>query len=347
MSKKKKPQNEQPNNDPFARIFADYDKQQKLKRDAALEEAKIYLENFYVEDTGTANEFANNPTPPLDSYAPQKTERIVNKRAPEDINTKTISQNTTRKYVEDVQFGASSIIGKREYQQDSLAMFNVPEEKRAIAVLCDGMGGMQGGEKASALCVEMMLSAFEKGYQHIPAFFRENLRDIDDAVSCICDENGNELGAGSTIISVIIDNGNLYWASVGDSHIYIIRGEEMIRVNAEHNLMMMLKEKVKRGEISEKEANEHPNREALISYMGMGGLTLVDVNEKPVGLVEGDTVVLCSDGLYRTVSDSEIYSIVRGNSISPQLAADDLTNLVVERNRPHQDNTTVIIVKYK
>ena len=75
---------------------------------------------------------------------------------------------------------------------------------------------------------------------------------------------------------------------------------------------MLLEEKVKRGEMTQQEADNHPQKEALVSYMGMGGVKYVDRNAVPFKLVEGDHIILCSDGLYRTVCDEDIKNITNG-----------------------------------
>lgn len=192
-----------------------------------------------------------------------------------------------------------------------------------------------------------MLSAFRTiGDKKIPQFYRETLAEIDDAVASLKDENGNYLGAGSTLVSVIIDGNNLYWGSVGDSHIYIIRQREMIRVNEEHNYFMELKVMVQRGMMTMEEALNDKNKDALISYMGIGALSLMEVIEKPFRLQKDDIIMLCSDGLYRSVSDSEMYQILLANSGDMQQAAESLVQCAESKGYRHQDNTTVITVRY-
>ena len=247
--------------------------------------------------------------------------------------------------------GVCSDIGKRDSQQDAAEVSNPSvsdfSNGKWLGVLCDGMGGMNGGEMASALCVEQMMSAFyDIGETPVPKFYRQTIIDIDDAVASLTDDYGNYLGAGSTLVSVIIDKNDLYWASVGDSHIYIIRQKEMVRVNEEHNYFLELMGMVKRGAITLEQAENDKNREALISYMGVGSVHLMDIIEKPFKLQKDDFVILCSDGLYRSVTDNEIYNIMIDNNSDMQAAADKLVECAMSKNKKYQDNTTVITIRF-
>lgn len=248
--------------------------------------------------------------------------------------------------------GMYSVIGRRKSQQDALAVSDTNpgtsfNNTKFLAVLCDGMGGMNGGEKASALCIEQLLSMFNSNTLPYPEFYRNAIINIDGQVASLKDDFGNFLGGGSTLISVVIDSDKLYWGSVGDSHIYIIRNNDIALVNTEHNYMLELLEMVKSGKITMEEANADKDREALISYMGMGCVSLMDIIEKPFELQKGDYIVLCSDGLYRSASDSEILSIVTSGEQDMQRVAETLIDCAMAKNNPYQDNTSVIVIKYQ
>lgn len=268
----------------------------------------------------------------------------------EKIPKKNIDINAPSTAVRDnMKVGMSSVIGRRESQQDAVAVSDpnpTDFSEPWFGILCDGMGGMSGGELASSLCIEMMLNAFVENKSPIPEFFRNSIVSADIAVANIKDANGNYLGAGSTFVGVVIQNNDLYWASVGDSHIYVLRDNEMALVTNEHNYMMELMKSVKRGEITLEEAKSNPKREALISYMGMGDVSLMDVIEKPFFLKRGDIILLSSDGLYRALSDEEIFNIIRMCGDNMQLAADQLTEYAMSKNFKYQDNTSVVLIKY-
>lgn len=251
-----------------------------------------------------------------------------------------------------VDVGSSSVIGRRSYQQDAIRCDDYSEylEKgRLIAVLCDGMGGLSGGEKASALCSSMVFDTFhsEERFPSAAAFFKTVIDRADDGVRKIKADGGGTLkGSGTTLAAVIIEDGQLFWASVGDSRIYVLRGREMLCVTRDHNYLMLLEERVKRGEITREQADSDPRKEALVSYIGMGGVKYVDLNTRPLPLEDGDIILICSDGLYRTVTKDEMYAILTAHAEDVELAASTLTEFALGKQKRNQDNTSAIVIRY-
>lgn len=250
-----------------------------------------------------------------------------------------------------ITVGMSSVIGKRKEQQDTIKSdddYAIMENGKFIAVLCDGMGGLSGGKQASEVCAAHIQDSFhsEDCEENIQEFYRRVIVESDYKVRELRDENGQPLGAGSTMASVIIKDGELHWASVGDSHIYLIRGNQIRCITRDHNYLMLLQEKVKNGEMTQQEAETHPKREALISYMGMGGVKYIDFNAVPFKLLDGDYIVLCSDGLYRTVTEEDIKNIVYGIGEANDVA-ECLTEYAMRAHKNNQDNTSAIVIQYK
>ena len=119
----------------------------------------------------------------------------------------------------------SSVIGARENQQDSCYM-DIEPDGNSIGIVCDGMGGLKGGEIASQQAVCMFVEDFEqvrKTENNFYHFFCNEMIEIDDMVAGLTDERGELLSAGTTLVGVAIKNGFLQWISVGDSKIYVIR----------------------------------------------------------------------------------------------------------------------------
>ncbi len=256
-------------------------------------------------------------------------------------------------YDKRVYIGTSSVIGRRNEQQDAIksdTFYSYAENGKAISVLCDGMGGLVGGQKASALCSSIVYNTFHSNieFPSIPAFYKSVIFQADEEVKTMKNDRETQiLGAGTTLVSVVIDDDRLYWASVGDSRIYIIRNNEILCITKDHNFLMLLNEKVRRGEITQEEADNNPKREALISYIGIGGVRYVDMNSKGFHLLDGDYIVLCSDGLYRSVSEDEIKQAVCNFGNETQQAAETLTNLALSKNLKNQDNTSVVVIGYQ
>ena len=87
------------------------------------------------------------------------------------------------------------------------------------------------------------------------------------------------------------------------------------------------------------------NGDALTSYIGVGGLSQLDITDVPLPLEDDDTVLLCSDGLYRTLTDAEIHGILC-QAAPPKAAAQNLISSALKKELPHQDNLTAIVIRY-
>ena len=250
-----------------------------------------------------------------------------------------------------VSVGISSVIGKRNEQQDSVIAdddYALLEREKFIAVLCDGMGGLSGGERASNLCTTYVRDKFHSMHtiENISDFYRETIVECDERVTKLRDENGEPVKAGTTLASVVIRDQKLHWASVGDSHIYFLRNNQIRCITNDHNYLMLLNEKVKCGEITQEQAYADPQKEALVSYIGIGGVKYMDLNARPFELQGGDYIILCSDGLYRSVSEEDIKNITYGIGDAKDVA-ECLTEFAMRAGKRHQDNTSAIVIQCK
>lgn len=248
-----------------------------------------------------------------------------------------------------IKMGISSIIGTRKNQQDTVFGHVDDMGSEALAVVCDGMGGMNGGEIASQTAVKILaedyFSLADKG--NIPEFFRKEAIKMNDAVVNLENEDHEPLGGGTTCVSVVVLKDLVYWLSVGDSKIYIIRGNEITAVNREHNYRLILEEKYKKGLITKEEfETDDPKAEALISFLGIEKLTLMDINQSPFQLREDDIILLCSDGLYKRLPDEDILEIIKYEAPDLDRAAKRLTDIVMQRTKKVQDNTSLILLQY-
>lgn len=247
------------------------------------------------------------------------------------------------------EIGASSILGTRSYQQDFAYFYTSRQE--VLAIVCDGMGGLEGGERASKTAVQLMARDFrrEKSIENIPAFLQREASRMDQAVASLKNDKGKPLKGGTTLVAVYCRGNKMYWVSVGDSRIYFIRGGKITSENREHNYRLMLQEQLAAGKITrefyEKE-EKTPQAEALTSFLGMNGLRIVDVKSTPVELQPGDIIMLCSDGVYKSLNAGQVHAMVRDNDLDMTIAADRTTAMALRYGVRGQDNTTVILLKY-
>lgn len=244
-----------------------------------------------------------------------------------------------------IEVGTSSVIGSRKTQQD--AVFGYGANGWAIGIVCDGMGGLCGGEVASRVALKSLADAWftQRDVADIPGFLRREAISADEKVYLQEAPDGRRLEAGTTMVAVIVRQGELYWLSVGDSKLYFIRGQELLSLNIEHNYRLELNTMLRQGKITAQEyAAEEYRAEALTSYVGMGDLSLMDISPRGYPLRDGDILLLASDGLYRSLSEEEILTTVRKNETQMQQAADALTAAVAGRKK--QDNTSVVLLRY-
>lgn len=267
-------------------------------------------------------------------------------RLQRDIVTVRIEENPDTSISGWVTSGVSSIVGTRKNQQDSL--YIECGEKATLAIVCDGMGGMEGGELASQTAVRILAEDFEAySGTDVPKFFRQEAVKIDREVADLTDSTGKSMNSGTTIVATIIQGNRLYWLSVGDSRIYIMRQNEFVQVNRDHNYKMRLDDLREANMISEEEYSIRMEKgEALISYIGMGDVSLMDINQVPFPLMDGDVVLLCSDGLYKRLDNEDVYEIIQSELPDVDEAADKLTRIVMDRTTGSQDNTSVILMQF-
>jgi len=214
------------------------------------------------------------------------------------------------------------------------------EEKRgrgAVAVLADGVGGLHRGEVASRLAVETSLKTFretEEGktpQQFLTQMFNAaNLAVYDKSM-----ENHGKSRMATTLSIVVLRNDEIVVGNVGDSRVYLVRKAEIKQLSTDHSYVGMQQ---KFGLISETDAKTSNYRNILTRSVGQEPVIRIDVESSTA--FKGDRIVLCSDGLYAYVADSEIADIV--SRLSPAQACRQLVALAEQRGT--DDNISVQVL---
>lgn len=241
------------------------------------------------------------------------------------------------KFVFDLSYAMD--IGTREEQQDCLDYFI--NDNACAAVVCDGMGGLEGGSKASRIATEKLidlLKQIDKG-ESVPETYLRSVDILDEAVFSLNNDEGDRLCAGTTVVSAFIQEDKLYWMSVGDSRLYIFRGEDMIQATRDHNYFLTLDENDDFNPSDE----DISKGNALISFIGIGGIEVMDISANPFEILEGDSYLLTTDGLFKALTDEEIKDIILKN-----LSSEETAQLLIQKateNREELDNISFIIIK--
>ncbi|MCR5162096.1 MAG: serine/threonine-protein phosphatase [Lachnospiraceae bacterium] len=246
-----------------------------------------------------------------------------------------------------IDIASDSTIGARKGQQDTSAFCRM--DQFGFAVMCDGMGGMNHGEWASQHCVQELMQNVTMFAQcreeMIPELLAAEIRLADRQIAGRTDENGNMLRSGTTLLCAVLRQNRFYYASVGDSRICLIQNGRIKPINQEHTLIVELMQLVKRGQITYQEAMANPQKEGLTSFIGVGEIAAMDIPKTPIVLASGDMVLLCSDGVYRALSEEELIQIA-ASSPGMQEAATKVIRAVDGKQLPHQDNATIVLIQY-
>lgn len=237
--------------------------------------------------------------------------------------------------------------GKREEQQDSFCISDVSnkadlESKGLMAVVADGMGGLESGASVSQLVSNIFLNKYRSSaIPDCKSFLYEAVMESEREVEKYIEVN--HVDGGSTLVAVMIREGQLSFISVGDSFIFLIRAGKLIKLNTEHTYGNLLRERAARGEIDPEEAEINPKRGSLTSYIGIGNLRLINQSGTPIPLMDGDILFLCSDGVYNALGDNVLLEVITGGDFGE--AAERVEQSVLMQNIPTQDNFTAVMIK--
>src|SRR5450432_3720766 len=208
-----------------------------------------------------------------------------------------------------------------------------------LLIVADGMGGHRGGATASRIAGETVKAQYEgSGSEDIAAALRDAMTRANTRIFNEAQTNADLRGMGTTTSALLVRGNQAWFAHVGDSRIYHVRGDSITQLTDDHSLVAVM---VREGLLTSKEAENHPRRNVLQRSIGVSEEVDVDVRG-PIEVQELDTFVLCSDGLHGLVKPNELKDIVlKANSIEE--AADTMVRLALERGGP--DNVTVIVAR--
>jgi serine/threonine protein phosphatase PrpC len=222
-------------------------------------------------------------------------------------------------------------------------------EKGSIMVVCDGMGGMNAGEVASQIAIDTMKEWFtdEKTTEQILSspfrmemFMHDAIMDADNRIKAQAENNPDQTGMGTTIVLAWIIKDIVFVAWCGDSRAYIYNNESGLKIlTKDHSFVQQL---VDSGEIDEEDALNHPNNNIITNSLGDSG-TPAEPDICYFSIINGDIIMLCSDGLSGLLTNKEIAHIFEKNKKSLTQLNDVLFETA--KNANWDDNVTMALCK--
>jgi len=241
-----------------------------------------------------------------------------------------------------------SNVGKKRIHNEDSCIICAPEdrayleERGLLLAVADGMGGASAGEYASRQALMMLVEEYYAGEPEvrifsIPAQLKKALQASNRRLYRVAQSEPEYKGMGTTVSAVVLHGDCAYIAQVGDSRVYMARGhKQMFQITDDHSLVA---EQVRNGFLSEQEARTHSLKNLITRAVGIKEKVKVDLFA--IRVKQGDTLVICSDGLSNMVEDAEICRVVESDNLhgaARQLVGHALTNGGI-------DNITVALIR--
>jgi PPM family protein phosphatase len=233
--------------------------------------------------------------------------------------------------------------GDREYQQDQVSLFSHPRVSGCVlGIVADGMGGRSGGRKASdqvMMTAKQLFERYSPEHDDAPSMLKQIVQEAHIVIKLTAISSEQE--PHSTLAAFLINSaGDCHWIHTGDSRIYHYHSGNLVTRTLDHSYVQTL---VDRGELTEEEANVHPQSNILMGCLG--------AEEDPPASVHfieqlrpGDVLLACSDGIWHYFSPAELGSVL--TSLSPREATEFLIEKARSRGHGGGDNLSLVVVKF-
>jgi protein phosphatase len=242
--------------------------------------------------------------------------------------------------------------GQRSSQEDAIISDFPIGDRMGVVVLADGMGGHEAGEVASKIVVTEVFSELrlQSGNLTVQSTVVPEtlLSAAHSANTCLRDyivRYPETKGMGSTLIALVRLNSSLFWISVGDSVLYLLRDGELRQLNEDHSLTPQIDFMVRQGLITEAAGRNHPDRGVLTSALQGAKIRQIDCPAKPLKLRDGDLIVAASDGL-TFLERPRIQQILSDNADADSKTLSHLLLSAIKKlDHPEQDNICFSIIR--
>lgn len=250
-----------------------------------------------------------------------------------------------------MQFVGQTDIGiKRQTNQDTFLCTELYANV-TLAVVCDGMGGCNGGSVASTTAASVFTNFirlncvpytdengnFDPTDLSVPDLLRSAAAAANDAVYAKAEADDSLLGMGTTLVAAMQVDQTVYIANIGDSRLYLVTSEDMVQITHDHSFVQYL---VDIGELTPEEAAVNPNKNIITRAVGSEAQTEPDMFKLDLNEVGPCRLLLCSDGLTNYMDNDTIFQIMNNDIPSEEIAAELIQ---CANNGGGGDNITVVI----
>jgi PPM family protein phosphatase len=235
--------------------------------------------------------------------------------------------------------------GPRQENQDAVLVTPPTDSARlgskgVLLILCDGVGGERGGQRASRLASQTAYNAFYADPGDAPHALLSAVQQANQAIQIDAASDASVKNMASTIVMINVFDNRMYIAHVGDTRAYLLRGGVLSQITKDHN---WVSEQVVRGLMTEAEARTSTQRNIITRSLGAAANHTPDVTQEPILLQPGDRVMICCDGIHGPLTDQLITNVLNSNP-SPQRAAGALIQAAIANNTT--DNVSAIVLNY-
>ena len=237
------------------------------------------------------------------------------------------------------QTDSVSRVGGRQHNEDAYSSLLVGNA--GCWVVADGLGGHRGGESASNLAVQAVLSSFQSNPEFSAAALQGHLEAAQQAILNAQKSDPGLAGMRTTLVVLITDSRQTLWAHVGDSRLYCLDAGRIALRTRDHSVVQAM---VSAGDLSPQQIRHHPDRNRLLRALGNadGGFR-PEIPSQPRTLYRGTTFLLCTDGFWENVNEGEM-EIDLAKAESPGDWLVKMETRLLERTTDESDNYTALAV---
>ena len=223
-------------------------------------------------------------------------------------------------------------------KEDNQDLFFVKEfdDGCILLAVADGLGGMVGGKRAAELAKECLYN-FNPECQDVEAHIEELMQEANRRIMETAEKEPDLEGMGTTLTAACVRNGTVCWAHVGDSRLYLFRGDELHQITEDDTMAGFL---FSEGELTKEEARTHPGNKFIFQCIGGSGEFEADTGNFEVR--EGDLLLFSTDGLHDEVPEEEIMSALKSDK-NLEEKTDDLLSAALAAGG--KDNIALVMVE--